>query len=415
MRVCIVGDMSAGHVPRRAELIRRLGHDVVAVTSSPSGIGGERVVLRSPGFTGYINWIRRYYRAIRDEPADLVHVHYALGMGAWLALAAGRRPLIVTVMGADVLDGEQIRLASSARALRQLLLRRADLVTSKSDYLTAVLRRLGVRPEQILKMMWGIDTQRFHAVNTESLRRQLGVAVTDRVVFSPRAMQPLYNIHLLVEAMPRVLMRMADVKLVLSEFGADVDYRSALMAQIDRLGLTSAVRVVGPIPHEHMAQFYSLADVAIGIPSSDGLPQSLFEAAACGTPSILSNLGRYREFVRDDEEAVFVDLTAEAVAAGICRMLTDDSLRSRVIENGAKVATWADVDVQLKLLDSAYRTLAERCMGKRMSWFARLQAGLLLAIFFIADCIGALRLRFGTWPRGKARFRPLRGAETHQK
>jgi glycosyltransferase involved in cell wall biosynthesis len=71
---------------------------------------------------------------------------------------------------------------------------------------------------------------------------------------------------------------------------------------------------VGAIPHEEMPAYYSLAEVAVSVPRSDGLPQSLFEALACGTPSVLGRLAAYEEVVTDGESALSADFEPGAVA-----------------------------------------------------------------------------------------------------
>jgi glycosyltransferase involved in cell wall biosynthesis len=409
MRICVVGEMKAGHLPRRAELIASLGHEVVRVTPAMSGSEEARDAQRAGG-GGYVGRLWRCYRLLCDGNPDIVHVHYALGLGAWLALVAGRRPLIVSIMGNDVLLDEYPPLNWPAGRLTRLLLRHADLVTSKSDHLSAAACQLGVRPDRIVKIIWGIDPAAFRRVDAAPLRRELGLAAEDRVIFSPRALQPLYNINLLVDAMPAILRQVPTAKLLLSEFAADPPYRAALRAAIDRLGLGASVRLVGTIAHERMAAFYSLSELAVGIPSSDGLPQSLLEAAACGTPMVVSNLERYREFVRPEEGAVFVDLDAGAVAEGICRMLGDADLRARLIDHGRHLALGADTGNQLRLLDQSYRQLTAAHAGQRVARRIRLEAAVFFGLFVLLDGAAAVWRRLSA----AARFRSVQpsGADT---
>ena len=59
-----------------------------------------------------------------------------------------------------------------------------------------------------------------------------------------------------------------------------------------------------------MRDYYSIADVAVSVPESDGMPQTLLEAMACGTPNLLVKLQRYEEIVEHGESAYLVEPTA---------------------------------------------------------------------------------------------------------
>jgi glycosyltransferase involved in cell wall biosynthesis len=68
----------------------------------------------------------------------------------------------------------------------------------------------------------------------------------------------------------------------------------------------------------------------VSVPSSDGLPQSLFEAMACGTPIVSGHLPVYEEVVHDGAEALLVPLTSEAVAQAVRRVLCEPGLAARL-------------------------------------------------------------------------------------
>jgi len=108
-----------------------------------------------------------------------------------------------------------------------------------------------------------------------------------------------------------------------------------------------------------MPQYYSLAEAAVAVPPSDGLPQALLEGMACGVPSILSRLARYEELVTHGESAYFVDVTPESIADGVIRMLGDATLRERIAGIGREiVATHADFDREVDRVEAKYYELS---------------------------------------------------------
>lgn len=122
------------------------------------------------------------YRLVRDILADVIHAHYAASTWAGLALIAGRRPLVITVMGGDVLFDEPSTLSWSDQALTILALRHVDLVISKSEHLTRVLESFWVQTARIMKLFWGVDTELFPPVDGGAKRKSMGISEQDMIV-----------------------------------------------------------------------------------------------------------------------------------------------------------------------------------------------------------------------------------------
>jgi len=228
---------------------------------------------------------------------DVIHVHYAYSYYGWVAGMLGCRPLAVTVMGGDILFDEQGNPSAAGKWLTLELLRQADYITAKSDYLLSVLDRLGGFGAKAERIIWGISLRQFRRVDSDALRNQLGLRTGQRIVLSPRILQPLYRVDLIVEAMAVVARAVPDAVLLITEYGAVPEYRARLETRIRELGLGDNVRFCGRVRHADMPAYYSLAEMTVAVPSSDGLPQTLLEGMACETPSVLGRLPRYEEIV----------------------------------------------------------------------------------------------------------------------
>jgi glycosyltransferase involved in cell wall biosynthesis len=300
-----------------------------------------------------------------------------------MALVSGVHPLVVTVMGGDVqpeqhLDG----LPRLERRATRRLLEEADLILAKSDALRPEIAAFGAFESKIETVRWGIDPELFQArpAAAAALRERLGLAADDRVILSPRLLRPLYNIHLLVEALPSVLAREPRAVVLLSEHREEPAYRASLAARVDALGISDRVRFVGRIDHSDMPAYYSLAEVSVNLPFSDGLPQSLFEAMACGTPSVLGRLPWYAEVVAEGEHVLLADLSPEGVAGALTTMLTDERLRRRLAGAGrARVLEVANLPREAERVEGFYERLLAR-PRRRPAWGPRLVDGLSLAL-----------------------------------
>ena len=383
LTICAIGYASSTHVAARARCFAELGHQVYLITETASSGGIPGVTELVPAWDPALArlwwfrlclWAARkiggravddawriavFLRLLRRCRPDIVHVHFAYSYYGWLAGVLGCRPLVVTVMGGDVLFEEQGNPTAAGKWLTCELLRKADYITSKSNHLVRVLDRLGGFGAKAERVVWGVSSTGFRRVEPTGLRARLGLGPERRIVFSPRILQPLYQVHLVVEAIATLRRRFPQVVLLVAEYGADPEYKAAIAQRVDELGLAGHVVFCGRIEHDEMPAYYSLAEISIGVPSSDGLPQTLLESMACGTPNVLSRLPRYEEIVRHRESAYFVEAAPEAIAAGIAILLDDACLRKKISENAQVIVEReCDFDHQIRLVEARYRHLA---------------------------------------------------------
>lgn len=396
LTICAIGSGASTHVATRLRWFAERGHRVFLLTAAPSsdGILGvveidlnaevervREVVLRiPPPVRGLVHRAVRgiaLQRALRRCSPDVVHVHYAYGYYAWMAGLLGCRPLVVTVYGGDVLFDEQGAPDATGRRSTVRLLRRADYVTTQSHFLTEAVCGLGGFGGKTERVLWGVGLDDFRRRDATALRRALGLGPDARVILSPKILQPFYRVDLVVEAMAAVRERCPDAVLLLSEYAADPAYREELAGRVAKLGLGDHVRFAGVVPDGAMPAYYSLAELSVAIPPSDGLPQALLESMACETPQILSRLPRYEEIVQHEESAYFVEPDPQAIAAGIVRLLEDEPLRLRIAEEGRRIVEeQADLDEQAARVESRLRELARTTRPQTFRLSALLSAAL---------------------------------------
>jgi len=342
IRILIVGSANSVHVVTRSKALADVGAVTTIVSSdSPANCVHDVDVLwpsardehNGDGWRARLQRFRELARLIRTTPADVLYVHYASGLAAWLA-QMDPRPLAVCIMGSDTHPQGMSRRSSLSRWLTRRLLRQADLITAKSPYLAEAAVQMGASPERVIDVLWGVAPERFHDVDPAPLRRELAIEDDARVAFSPRMMRPQYNIRLLVEAIPAVLREIPNACFILSEQKADEAYRKTLRERLYELGLSEAVRFVGVIPPERMPEFYALADVTVNLYTRDGFPQSILESMASGTACVAGGTPALECLVDHGQHVWFVSFNAKSVADGVIRVISDDPIAERLVAAG---------------------------------------------------------------------------------
>lgn len=311
-----VGHADSPQFARRCALLLRAGLRVTELTGRETPATPGAACATPRGLPLGRAWrliaasrMADYFSLLRRVAPDVVFAQYAHGLWAWLAPLSGL-PVAVCVMGGDVLPDEQDDPGPWLRRATRTLLRRAGLVLCSSAALAQRVRELG--PQGRVEVFdWGPDEEIFHpgapgagAEARAEARAELNLPADLPLVFSPRAMQPLYRIEQIVEAFALANSDVPGAHLLLATFRAQPDYLDRVRRRCAELGLEDRVIFLPPQTPQGMAACYRAADVCVSFPSSDGLPQSFFEATACGAPMILSDLPNYNALIRHGEHAL---------------------------------------------------------------------------------------------------------------
>lgn len=337
MQLIALGAATSPHVTGRADVFRRFGHKVTLISPVAGAFGSLEIVApkRRSGRSGKFLHVFDVLRLVARARGDLYHAHYASELTTWAAWILRKRPLVISVMGGDVLFDEQGTAGPIGRWLTRRALRGADLVTAKSQLLAQRVKDFGVDGNRIRLVVWGVDRSVFRPTPEQraAVRASWGVSDDTMLVYSPRMLQPLYNQHVMVEALKHV----PNVHLAISTFREDRSYREHVLSKAYACGVSSRIVFVPPSPQREMARAYGAADVVLSLAASDGFPQSVLEAMACKVPVIVSNLACYRERLADGSSALFVPIEPEPVAAMLNRLVASPELREQLSHEGYQV------------------------------------------------------------------------------
>jgi glycosyltransferase involved in cell wall biosynthesis len=243
-------------------------------------------------------------RAIRKEAADaeLIDVHFALYAFLPMVLGAFRgKAVVVHFQGpwADesVASGDASRWRLRARrALERYVYRRATAaVTLTGAFKRVLIERYGVSPWRVKVLAPGVDLERFAPGDRAGAREAFGVAPDAFVVCCARRLVPRMGLRVLLAAWSELIAQRPDdgsARPPALLIAGDGELSAALRAEIVAAGLSDSVTLLGRVSDAELATLYLAADVNV-VPSLsfEGFGLVVLEAAACGTPSIVTRVG----------------------------------------------------------------------------------------------------------------------------
>ncbi len=255
-----------------------------------------------------------FRRAMDEFRPDLVFAPWAYPDG-WAAVRLARAaglPVVIQCHGSDVL-----LLAKHPAKRRRTVeaVTAADGVVAVSHDIAARLRELGVSADRIRVIHDGVDQAQFHPGSKHAARTALSLPPSEQLLLFVGNLLPVKGLDVLLNA----LVRLPAVTLLVVGHGP---LRPALEAQAAKLGLADRVRFIGPVPHDQLPDWYRAADVFVLPSRSEGVPNVLLEASACGVPWVASRVGGISEIAHLGASRLTPPEDPTALAAAIQDFLT---------------------------------------------------------------------------------------------
>lgn len=237
----------------------------------------------------YARSVRRAFeRALDAFDPDVLLCAWAYPDG-WAAAELCREsglPLVTKVHGSDVhLAAKGSRRAEQTAAA----LGAADAVVAVSRQLAAAVRELGVPGERVHTVYNGVDTSIFSPGRRDRSSR------TPKILFVGNLVD-VKGIDVLVDACGRLRSRGLEFQCDLIGQGP---LHHRLTRQISALSLVDHVRLHPPRAHRELAEAYRGADILVLPSRSEGVPNVVLEAIACGTPIVATRVGGIPEVLDD--------------------------------------------------------------------------------------------------------------------
>jgi glycosyltransferase involved in cell wall biosynthesis len=216
-------------------------------------------------------------------------------------------------------------------------------------------------PESKVRLIWnGAPLDEFAPVTREAARRvrdELGIPAAAPVVGAVSRLSEQKGHRFLVEAAPRVLAELPDVRFLLV---GDGDQMERLQQQARDLGIRDRVIFAGH--RSDVPEVLGAMDVLCISSTYEGTPLALFEAMASARAIVSTAVDGCREVLEDGVTGILVEPgRSDALAQALLRVLRDPSLRARLSEAARRDSARYDIRECVARMEALYdEVLAER-------------------------------------------------------
>jgi glycosyltransferase involved in cell wall biosynthesis len=332
----------------RVRFLIERGHEVYSIYFASKNMGAHSSIDWSDSVslgrssTLFVKYLNRFLfphqvtQFTNKHDIDIFHVNGMLN-SFYFPFSNAKRQVIEN-QGSDVL------IAADLYPIFKLFYRIyygfVDGVVQDSEIVQRKGLMLGAPDENNEIIEIGVDFRVFNPnVEYGKARKELGLSDGDKMIFSSRGLKSLYNLEIVLKAIPSVISSEKHVKFVFASH--ILGFMEKYGSLIKQLGIEDNVILAGQLNHtETMPYFCKDADVMVSVPSSDSSPLSVYEAMACKTPVIISDLSWYEGKFEKDRDIIVVPVrNVEKLADAIIQVLNGkktvdvDSAYQKVYEN----------------------------------------------------------------------------------
>ena len=305
--------------------------------------GGMRILHPRwlyPPFGGWLNAFFLFFRLLlpiaalrRRGEVDLIDAHFAHPEGIAAALL-GRAlgiPFMITMRGCEL----RYQHHRAKRFWMSWAVKRAHRVITVSDGLMELAIRLGADARKVRTIPNGINREVFYRRDRSQCRRIHHIPEDARVILSAGDLARIKGHHRTIESLRTIVDNGCPAYLLIAGgMGRSGKYADTLRARVAELGLEDRVRFTGLAGQNTLAELMCAADVFCLASSSEGWPNVVNEALACGTPVVATDVGAVRRMLPSNRYGIVVPVDdVSALATGLREALMRDW-------DGAEIFNW---------------------------------------------------------------------------
>ncbi len=286
MRVLFIG---SGNRVQKDPIIYNQGDSLTQI-----GVEVVYFHITGKGFIGYLRNLFPLMWFIYKVKPEIIHAHYSFC--GFLARLATRRPVIVSLMGSDLIEiSPQMKLVI--------------LIFVRYFWTTTIVKTVAMQkiigPKKVRVQPNGVSFEKYRQIDLSYARQKLGWDSNSYyILFPSNPARPEKNFELAKAAFEIVKGSYSEIHLV----------------------------TLNNIPREEVYIYYNAVDLLLLTSLHEGSPNVIKEAMACNCPIVATDVGDTRLLIAKTAGCFIVDFNPQEVAANIKRAI-DFGKRTRGREN----------------------------------------------------------------------------------
>lgn len=337
------------------------GHEVTVVTYKDANIPNladyeddkgvqvyriENYMITPNNFTDWImqlnfNLIAKATEIINEKGKfDVIHAHDWLVTYAAKTLKQSYKiPLVATIHATEAgrNSGIHDEVQRYINDTEWLLTYEATDVIVNSNYMKNELQRLfGLPYDKISVIPNGVNLNLYSGVERDYNFRRMYAMDNEKIILYLGRLVYEKGIQNLISAMPKILDKYNDAKLIVAGKGGMID---ELRNQVNYMGIQNKVYFTGYLDSESVKKMYKCADVAVFPSTYEPFGIVALESMLSGTPTVVSDVGGLNEIIDHGVDGMKSYAgNPNSIADSVLALLYDQNLCNNISKNAkAKV------------------------------------------------------------------------------
>ena len=263
----------------------------------------------------------------RKKQLEVLHASFILPFGLLGVIIRKllKIPLVITVHG----PADFYEVPHFFDPILRFVLKKADKVIVVSPKLKKdILRRLG---KLSLKLICnGVSLDPYMDFGNVIQTSLYGISSKDFIILTAGRLVKRKNLHLLIQAMPKILEKIPTCKIILLGRGIEKGHLKNL---IEKLQLTTKIIMPGWIAEERKVELFKRADIFIQLSQVEGLSLAFLESKAAGIPAVVVKTEDRQRKVNSDKNAgglIDPPITIEKIVDNIIYLYQNFEVRQKM-------------------------------------------------------------------------------------
>lgn len=289
----------------------------------------------------------RLEREIREFKPDVIHTHrYVLGYLAPL-LAARRTPAVHTCHTLA-----QHETGRRGKSLYRMAWRAGSTPIAISNQVArSVTEVYGI--ERMPVILNGIPVEQFRHPTTppKAWRRAEGFTDSEVLIVCIGRLSAVKNHPLLINTFDRIADQIPDARLLIV---GDGEERDTVEALVRSLSATDRIQLMGQ--RNDISDILHAADLLVLTSTFEGIPLTIQEAMAAGTPVLATAVGGVPELVVHEESGLLVDSgDFEALGKALIQIVNNEDMRMDFGQRSREIAAQSfDISLAARAYERVY-------------------------------------------------------------